>query len=124
MTNNGPSSTRFLPQFLAHPRVVGAVSSSSQRLARQMVEWIENKFAEHGVEKVVPDAETLGHAYRNLAARHKLEQIVDEHRREISEEFESLDVPAEIRDRVEESLRENPALSWTTALDRITRSKT
>lgn len=41
MTNNGPSSTRFLPQFLAHPGVVGAVSPSSQRLARQMVEWID-----------------------------------------------------------------------------------
>jgi DNA topoisomerase VI subunit B len=89
----------------------------------QMVEWLENKFAEHGVEKVVPDTETLGHAYRNLAARHKLEQIVDDHRREIREEFEPLAVPAEIRNAVENSLRENPALSWTTALDQIVRSK-
>jgi hypothetical protein len=90
----------------------------------QMVEWLEGKLDEHGAEKVVPDTETLGHAYRNLAAQHKLEQIVDDHRQEIREEFESLDVPAEIGRSVEESLRENPALSWTTALDRIVRSRT
>ncbi len=41
MTNNKPSSVRFLPQFLAHPGVVGAVSPSSQRLASRMVEWID-----------------------------------------------------------------------------------
>lgn len=41
MTNNKPSSVRFLPQFLAHPGEVGAVSPSSQRLARRMVEWID-----------------------------------------------------------------------------------
>lgn len=41
MTKNEPSSRRFLPQFLAHPGKVGAVSPSSQRLARRMVEWID-----------------------------------------------------------------------------------
>lgn len=41
MTKNVPSSLRFLPQFLAHPGVVGAVAPSSQRLARRMVEWID-----------------------------------------------------------------------------------
>ena len=89
----------------------------------QMAEWIEGKFAEYGVEKVIPDSETLKHAYRNLAARHKLEQIVDDHRQEIVNEFESLDVPAEIRDRVEEHLKENPELSWTAALNQIVRNK-
>jgi hypothetical protein len=91
----------------------------------QMVEWIEGKFAEHGIEKVIPDTVTLGHAYRNLAARHKLEQIVDDHRREIREEFESMDVPAEIRDRVEKSLRVYPEtdLSLTQVIIDSSRSR-
>ena len=33
-------------------------------MSHELIAWLEGKLREHGVEKVVPDAETLGAAYR------------------------------------------------------------
>ena len=44
----------------------------------QFIAWLEGKFAEVGVEKVVPDAQTLADAYRLAVRKSKLQQAIDD----------------------------------------------
>ena len=48
----------------------------------QMVDFVERKLKQHGIEKVVPDADDLATAYALFARSHQAEQIV---RRELEE---------------------------------------
>ena len=45
--------------------------------SRQFLDWLEAKFAEHGVAKVVPDEATLAHAYQHLARNAVLQRAID-----------------------------------------------
>ena len=45
--------------------------------SRQFLDWLEAKFAEHGVEKVVPDEATLANAYQHLARNAVLQREID-----------------------------------------------
>ena len=45
--------------------------------SRQFLDWLEAKFAEHGVAKVVPDEATLAHAYQHLARNAVLQRAIE-----------------------------------------------
>ena len=45
--------------------------------SRQFLDWLEAKFAEHGVEKVVPDEATLANAYQHLARNAVLQRAIN-----------------------------------------------
>jgi hypothetical protein len=87
--------------------------------SRQLVDFVEAKLAEHGVEKVVPDVEVL-----QQHARHRLEvkltdELIAAHAEEIARRAAAAELPADLVARVIEQLQREPALSWDQALVRL-----
>jgi hypothetical protein len=82
----------------------------------EFVKWLESKLVEVGVEKVVPDDDTLALAYRRGVKIARLEKVMDEIR---TEEQEDIGLPSDLRDRVEEALENDPVQSWDKALNEI-----
>lgn len=107
-------ATRNEIAFLRDRRVeLNALSS------RQLVDLIERKLADHGVEKVVPADDIIeGHA-RRLIEQHLAEQALDEIRREITAKAKSVRLPDDLKDRLREVLQREPEMSWDAALSRI-----
>jgi hypothetical protein len=46
--------------------------------SRQLIEFIERKLTEHGLQKVVPDAEKLADAYKLFARADRIKEVVEE----------------------------------------------
>ena len=77
-----------------------------------LVEWIEKKLAEHGVEKVVPSAGFLTKAYRRAIEIEKLNQELQRVQMDVSEWAKSMDVPDDLDQELRDRLEESPELSW------------
>src|SRR5262249_11728273 len=76
----------------------------------QLVALIERKLAEHGIAKVVPDDNTLADAYRRMHKRALIQDKIDELVEDLDED--EVEVPTELRRRVEEAIKLDPARSW------------
>jgi len=82
----------------------------------QLVVLIERKLAKHGIRKVIPNDETLAHAYqrmRRLAAiQKKIDELVDEL-------DERVKVPAGLRPRITKALKVDPTRPWDAVMREI-----
>jgi DNA topoisomerase VI subunit B len=85
--------------------------------SRQFITWLEQKLQTVGVEKVMPDENTLTEAYRRAIMIAAVQQAVNE----TFAEFDpaSVAVPADLDQRVAEILASNPTLSWDAAIQHI-----
>jgi hypothetical protein len=98
-------------RFLRNERVeLNAMTS------RQFIDFLERKLIQHGIEKVVPDEDTL-----ELHARRVLEQLITErfvesHRDEIAKAVASYQLPDDLHARVTAELERDPSLPWDIAL--------
>lgn len=74
------------------------------------IRFIEDKFAEHGVKKVVPNKELLEDTYRLFARSKRIGEIVEE----AIANFDGVEniVPVDLEDRVRELLNDNPVVTW------------
>jgi hypothetical protein len=82
----------------------------------QFVEWLDSKLADYGVEKVIPDEETLEQAYRRAAAVRRYQEIIDEAGEKVATYAEGLTVPQTLRATVAKILAADPTLAWDQAL--------
>jgi len=84
-----------------------------------LIEWIESKLEEHGVEKVVPNADFLIETYRHIIAA----QFAEEHCKKVIEEVrqhgQEAEVPDDLAGRVAKLLQAKPELSWDSAVQEI-----
>jgi hypothetical protein len=85
--------------------------------SRQFISWLERKLEENGVEKVVPDEETLGAAWSRAKRIAKIKDAIETIEAEVEEEAD--DVPKNLEKRVRKLLKKHPTLSWDQALARI-----
>jgi hypothetical protein len=100
-------------EFLLNQRVeLNALTSD------QLVGFIERKLAEHGIRKVIPQADLLGEAYRLFVNSARLEKIVEEAIEDI-EDQDDLDAPVDLRERVAEYLQRHPESRWDAAVAAI-----
>jgi hypothetical protein len=86
----------------------------------QFIEWIERKLEENGVEKVVPDTETLESAYKRAYRRARLQSIIDTAQEEINNEVEAIELPENIESQISEAIQ-GQAQSWDSALSDMAR---
>ncbi len=101
-------------EFLLNERVeLNALPSDT------LVEWIESKLKEHGVEKIVPDADFLIKAYRHTKAAQFAEENCENLIEEARQHGEEAEVPDDLADRVNKLLQENPELPWDKAIQEI-----
>jgi DNA topoisomerase VI subunit B len=85
----------------------------------QLVAFIERKLTQHGVRKVVPDADMLAKAYRANIRTAKMQEIIDCVVRE-HEDDPNLSVPPDdLAQQVEDLLRKNPTWRWDEAVEAI-----
>jgi len=89
--------------FLSHKRVEINMLSTED-----LIKFLERKFIEYGVKKVIPDEETLRKAYRRAVFCQEMEEKANE----IQIEQEDLTIPDGLAQKISDSLAENPAQSW------------
>ncbi|MGO9056943.1 MAG: DUF2399 domain-containing protein [Candidatus Binataceae bacterium] len=80
----------------------------------QFIAWLERKLIDAGVEKVVPDEETLVAAWRRASLIADVKEYV-EMRKEGLEKYPPIP-PADLESHVRELLVAQPAMSWDEAL--------
>jgi DNA topoisomerase VI subunit B len=99
--------------------------SSGQRVelnaftSDQFISWLEAKLDEHGVQKVIPDAETLALQYRRSLARHAVNKKIDEIQASVRTEATQATIPGDIADRVRDLLANDSSMSWDDAITQI-----
>jgi hypothetical protein len=67
----------------------------------QFVKWLEAKLNEHGINKVIPGTATLQQTYCRAAGRKHCQAILDREAAKLNSCTETVEVPADLRERVE-----------------------
>jgi Topoisomerase 6 subunit A/Spo11, Toprim domain len=80
----------------------------------QFIAWLEGKFAEVGVHKVIPDRTTLAKAYQLAVRKSKLQQAIDDARQHIDEEPDA-PVPEDIHEQIKTRI-DGKAIAWDDAI--------
>lgn len=119
----------YLRQCGASPEEIGMLVNSriggwhGQRVeinamtSEQLIEWLDAKFAEHGVKKLIPDADTLEKTYLRAIFRLELQAEIDHFERQWQDD--DLRQSANLTARVKTILQEDPRLSWDDAIGKI-----
>ncbi|MFZ4539887.1 hypothetical protein [Propionivibrio sp.] len=88
----------------------------------QFVAWIEGKLKAHGVEKVVPDDDTLHDAYQRIHRMTEVQKVIDKAIDDMDDS--DLDPPDDLADQIRAIQADNTTLTWDAALRRIVASDT
>jgi hypothetical protein len=110
LRRNGATTAEI--EFLLERRVeLNAMTSA------QLIDFIERKLTQHGVKKIIPDADVLRDAYQLFAKSKRVESIVAK----AIEDVDKVDiaVPDNLNSRVVEHLKEHPELRWDEAITAI-----
>jgi hypothetical protein len=92
--------------------------------SRQLVDFIEEKLEEHGVEKVIPDDAIIEQHARRMIARQLVEQAIAKISKEITEQAETAELSADLRERIAAVLKQQPELPWDVAVAQIVAKST
>ena len=82
----------------------------------RLVGFIEQKLNEHGVRKIVPDAETIAREYRLQLRGKQIAAVVE---KMMQEEVGDIDVPADLNEKIAARLKKHPGESWDEAVRAI-----
>jgi hypothetical protein len=87
----------------------------------ELIGWMEGKFQEHGIKKVVPDQDTLGKAYRRAFVRQHVRNGIPDLVREARDYLREngRGVPNDLHERVVAMITRHPAEPWDGALARV-----
>ncbi|MFH1919781.1 MAG: hypothetical protein ABIP48_07860 [Planctomycetota bacterium] len=80
------------------------------------IAWIETKLKEHGIRKVIPDAATLGAAYRRAYTVATINRPVEESLEQAQRESEGLTPPKNLAARIKKAIAKNPSRPWDEVL--------
>ena len=97
-------------EFLLEQRVeINAFASD------ELIEWLEGKLAEHGVEKVVPDERTLADAYRRMRQQALVQEQINAFLAGLGP-VDEIAVPDRLARRIRKMIKADPLLPWDEAL--------
>ena len=85
--------------------------------SEQLIEFIEKKLEEHGVEKVIPEEPVLKDAYKRAIYFQQMDNKCDAIRRKMMKE--NIKIPDDLEKEVKEYLGENETESWDNAIWKI-----
>jgi hypothetical protein len=85
--------------------------------SRQFIDWLEAKFREHEIGKVIPDNPTLQHAYQRAKLVAEINRVVEQ--LTLKARGAKIEPPHDLSKRIAKLLREKPSLSWDEALNQI-----
>jgi hypothetical protein len=82
----------------------------------QFVAWLEGKLEELGVTKVIPDRNTLAHAYRRAVRRQQVQEVIDEAVARVEAMTDAeITVPNDLEEQIRTQL-DGSAKSWDQVL--------
>ena len=84
--------------------------------SRQLLDFVEEKLNEHGVEKLIPEDARLEQHARRLIEQRLAVAAIAPLKAEITERAAATKLPADLRQRLAEVLTEEPQLPWDAAL--------
>ena len=84
--------------------------------SRQLLDFIEAKLDEHGVEKVVPEDAILEQHARRLIEQQLARKAIARVASKIAKEAASQKLPSDLLARIGAALEEKPHLPWDAAL--------
>jgi len=84
--------------------------------SRQLLDFVEEKLNEHGVEKLIPEDARLEQHARRLIEQRLAVAAIAPLKAEITEQAAATKLPADLRQRLAEVLTEEPQLPWDAAL--------
>ena len=85
------------------------------------IAFLQRKFAQHGIKKVIPDAETLEHHARRVIEQVEAEKVLQKSLAKIRKHSRDALLPDDLAKRINDILQHEPAMSWDQALNRIVR---
>jgi hypothetical protein len=104
-------ATREEIAFLRDERVeLNAMTS------RQFIDFIEEKFKEHGVEKVIPDDDVIEKHARRVIKHRLTEQVIAKISDEFTKQAEAVELPEDLREQIEDLLEAEPEVPWDAAV--------
>jgi hypothetical protein len=91
--------------------------------SRSFIDWLEAKFREHGVEKVIPDKKTLDVAWQRALMIAKVNEAVDAAVKEFKKRCKAKKrkAPRDLAQQLRDLLGCHPELPWDKALVRLAR---
>ena len=92
--------------------------------SRQLVDFIEARFAEHGVKKVIPDDDVIEAHARRIIKQRLVKQAIARISKELIEQAATVDLREDLREHIDVLLEEYPELPWDEALARIISGET
>jgi hypothetical protein len=81
----------------------------------QLIAWLEDKFAQYGVKKLIPDTAALTNAYKRAVFLMRMEERI-EWMIEQEMEDDDIDIPKNLHIRIQKMLKSNSAKSWDEAI--------
>jgi DNA topoisomerase VI subunit B len=81
----------------------------------QFIAWLERKFKDYGVEKVIPDTDVLADAWQRANQISRIQKAIDE----INLEPEEVAVPKNLEKQIRKLQKQDATLSWDKALVQI-----
>jgi hypothetical protein len=119
LLRNGASPEEIA--FLRGDGVRGQRVELNAFTSRALVAFVEAKLRDHGVTKLVPDADTLLAQYRRAWRVRQFNERTKEIRAEVEEEAALLELPADLARRVQKRLKADPRLAWDEAVSDLTK---
>jgi hypothetical protein len=83
------------------------------------VQFLEEKFAEHGIKKVVPDGKVLEAHARRCFERTLTKELLEEHGDELKAKAAAIPIPPDLETKVAALLGEHPESPWDKAITQI-----
>jgi hypothetical protein len=87
--------------------------------SRQFINFLEQKFEEHGVEKVIPDNAVLIQHARRVLGGILAEKALEEINEQIAIKAVAFDLPDDLRQLIERELQAEPSMSWDIAITKV-----
>ena len=85
--------------------------------SRQLVDLVERRLTEHGVEKIVPDGEALADAFRAYTRAPAIKEAIKKAIEELPDD--AVEIPADLDEQVAAYLEEHPEAPWEEAVAAI-----
>jgi len=114
LAENGATADeiKFLCGKYSYTRTRGERVELNAFTSGDFITWIESKLKEHGIEKVVPDAETLDTAYRRALQIELIRQQLPAIISKTGKQAEAAKVPKALDKTVRKGFKADSAQSW------------
>ena len=89
--------------------------------SRQLIDFVEAKFADYGVAKVIPEEFVIERHARRTRERQLLQRGIAKILGEIAKQAQTAELPANLREQIEAKFAKEPNLPWDAAVAQIMR---